>query len=93
MIMMTIHFISVSGLLAGQKMFPARHELATLHVWGTRDNHYTTETTLALTLALLAIYSVFISQPRSYTVPWGSFARREKMAAKALSINALRYRT
>ena len=28
------------------KMFPARFELATFRVWGGRDNHYTTETTV-----------------------------------------------
>ena len=28
------------------KMFPARIELATFRVWGGRDNHYTTETTV-----------------------------------------------
>ena len=28
------------------KVFPARFELATFHVWGGRDNHYTTETTV-----------------------------------------------
>ena len=27
-------------------LFPARIELATFRVWGGRDNHYTTETTL-----------------------------------------------
>ena len=27
-----------------KKVFPARFELATFHVWGGRDNHYTTET-------------------------------------------------
>ena len=27
-------------------MFPARFELATFRVWGGRDNHYTTETTV-----------------------------------------------
>lgn len=55
-------------------------------------NHETIKN--SMTLALLAIYSVFsISHPGNYTVPWGSLARREKMAAKALSIKALRYRT
>ena len=29
-------------------MFPARFELATFRVWGGRDNHYTTETTVSI---------------------------------------------
>ena len=29
-----------------KKVFPAKIELATFRVWGGRDNHYTTETTV-----------------------------------------------
>ena len=31
-------------------MFPAGLEPATFHVWGGRDNHYTTETSVKRTL-------------------------------------------
>ena len=40
------------------KMFPARFELATFRVWGGRDNHYTTETTVKKILYCLIVFFV-----------------------------------
>ena len=39
-------------------MFPARFELATFRVWGGRDNHYTTETTVTKSSTVLIIYEI-----------------------------------
>ena len=39
-------------------MFPARFELATFRVWGGRDNHYTTETTVTNYCTVLMIYEI-----------------------------------
>ena len=39
-------------------MFPARFELATFRVWGGRDNHYTTETTVNTFSTVLIIYEI-----------------------------------
>ena len=44
-------------IIFGGSIFPARIELATFSVWGGRNNHYTTETTLFQTM-------VFDSSPR-----------------------------
>ena len=36
-------------------MFPAGLKPATFHVWGVRDNHYTTETSVEKTLKKLLV--------------------------------------
>ena len=48
-------FVSRKGK---SKMFPARFELATFRVWGGRDNHYTTETTVTKFSTMLMIYEI-----------------------------------
>ena len=44
------------------KVFPARFELATFHVWGGRDNHYTTETTVNkfYTVYLFCLFWIYV---------------------------------
>ena len=44
------------------KMFPARFELATFRVWGGRDNHYTTETTVNkfCTVYLFCLFWIYL---------------------------------
>ena len=44
------------------KVFPARFELATFRVWGGRDNHYTTETTVNkfYTVYLFCLFWIYI---------------------------------
>ena len=50
-------------------MFPARIELATFRVWGGRDNHYTTETTVNkfYTVYLFCLFWIYIRLNRSRT--------------------------
>ena len=44
------------------KAFPARFELATFQVWGGRDNHYTTETTVNkfYTVYLFCLFWIYV---------------------------------
>ena len=44
------------------KVFPARFELATFRVWGGRDNHYTTETTVNkfYTVYLFCLFWIYV---------------------------------
>ena len=44
------------------KMFPARFELATFRVWGGRDNHYITETTVNkfYTVYLFCLFWIYV---------------------------------
>ena len=42
------------------KMFPARFELATFRVWGERDNHYTTKTTVNKFSTVYLFYLIWI---------------------------------
>ena len=41
-------------------MFPTRIELAAFRVWGGRDNHYTTETTVNKFCTVYLIYLFWI---------------------------------